>query len=699
MCEPTRRRGLEPWPTIVRNGSPPSRARGIAAVVAAVVGLIAAPAAAITVTVPDDWPTIQQAIDSEADEVLVRPGTYPETLVVARQIHIRGLVPTGTPLDSLPTVAGMLFQNHELEPNGQTNYIKIWDLRVSGPVRNLFVTNMSLYKVEISRCALDAGLSDEGSTSRQWLEYSIQSCRIDGPTRLGFPKGVLIELCLVRQPILLDQMEWASLVGNHINGSGAEGVSAEGWRSKLEVRGNTFEGYERPLRSRCWVSKITDNRFIGPGLVAVESVWADWIEITGNHITGFDVGIQCSFREYQLELAGNKIEDCRIAAVQASTSTDSRFGGWILCVANEIRSCGVGLDLFGSMAVRGNIVRSCAGDGISIRGRYLTLESNVVGRCGGAGIRVENHLEDDGDDSPRFSRNTSYENGGSGYVIFVDTRDSLGHFDRNIGHGNARFGLELSGRDSLSVGCNDWFGNGLGAVQGIALSPSDLTVDPLFCDVTLGDVHLSERSPLLDVAGCGTIGALEAGCPAPGAVKLLGFSASPKTSSVELRWSVGDAAPGFLAWLERADREAGPWALAECERSTEGDMTVDLDRAIEPGRRYWYRLLVTDRGTTRVLGAPLEVVAPLERFALVSRGPNPAAGAIDVEFRLPHAAEISLDVFDPQGRRVATLASGAWSPGSHRATWAAASRAAPGLYLVRFRYPGGQAQCRVVLVR
>jgi len=160
-----------------------------------------------------------------------------------------------------------------------------------------------------------------------------------------------------------------------------------------------------------------------------------------------------------------------------------------------------------------------------------------------------------------------------------------------------------------------------------------------------------------------------------------------------------DAAPGFVAWLERADREVGPWELAEYERSAEGDATVALDRGIEPGRRYWYRLLVTDRGTTRVLGAPLEVLAPVERFALLSRGPNPAAGAIEVEFRLPRAAEIGLEVFDPQGRRVATLASGAWSPGSHRATWAAAGRAAPGLYLVRFRYPGGHAQCRVVLVR
>jgi hypothetical protein len=83
----------------------------------------------------------------------------------------------------------------------------------------------------------------------------------------------------------------------------------------------------------------------------------------------------------------------------------------------------------------------------------------------------------------------------------------------------------------------------------------------------------------------------------------------------------------------------------------------------------------------------------------VSKGSNPAAGAIDVEFRLAHAAQISLEVFDPQGRRIATLASGAWGAGNHRATWTGAGSVAPGLYLVRFRYPGGEAQRRVVLVR
>src|SRR5204863_428801 len=81
----------------------------------------------------------------------------------------------------------------------------------------------------------------------------------------------------------------------------------------------------------------------------------------------------------------------------------------------------------------------------------------------------------------------------------------------------------------------------------------------------------------------------------------------------------------------------------------------EIDHRVEPGRHYWYRLLVTDRGVTRVLGSPIQVTTPAARFALGSTGPNPAHGSIDVEFQLPRPADIALDLFDPQGRRVATL--------------------------------------------
>lgn len=93
MVRLLRRWGIDPWPSLLRNGSSPSRALGVVAMAAGLLACGPLAARAVTVTVPDDWPTIQQAIDAGADVVLVRPGVYPETLVVNRVIDVKGAGP------------------------------------------------------------------------------------------------------------------------------------------------------------------------------------------------------------------------------------------------------------------------------------------------------------------------------------------------------------------------------------------------------------------------------------------------------------------------------------------------------------------------------------------------------------------------------------------------------------------------------
>ena len=45
-------------------------------------------ASAITVVVPDDYSTIQAAIDSDADTVLIKDGNYPERIVLSRGLAL-----------------------------------------------------------------------------------------------------------------------------------------------------------------------------------------------------------------------------------------------------------------------------------------------------------------------------------------------------------------------------------------------------------------------------------------------------------------------------------------------------------------------------------------------------------------------------------------------------------------------------------
>src|SRR5205814_5703429 len=97
------------------------------------------------------------------------------------------------------------------------------------------------------------------------------------------------------------------------------------------------------------------------------------------------------------------------------------------------------------------------------------------------------------------------------------------------------------------------------------------------------------------------------GCEAPMACRLTTFSATSATDGVEVRWQVADAAPGFVAWIERANAAPGPWSKVEGDPVAEGDAAVEHDRTTEPARSYWYRVVATDRGTTRALGDPVRV--------------------------------------------------------------------------------------------
>jgi hypothetical protein len=74
-------------------------------------------------------------------------------------------------------------------------------------------------------------------------------------------------------------------------------------------------------------------------------------------------------------------------------------------------------------------------------------------------------------------------------------------------------------------------------------------------------------------------------------------------------------------------------------------------------------------------------------FARVA--PNPTRGATRFEFALPRAAQVELEIHDVLGRRVATIARGAFEGGVHRLAWNGATEtggpAPNGMYYARFR--------------
>jgi hypothetical protein len=223
--------------------------------------------------------------------------------------------------------------------------------------------------------------------------------------------------------------------------------------------------------------------------------------------------------------------------------------------------------------------------------------------------------------------------------------------------------------------------------------------------VDSADVRLNSASPLLaDTATCGWIGALGLGCGETPTL-LQRFTAARVAGGVRVVWEVAPGATASAIWVERAEGVNGQaWTRPVMERSADGGSVVELDRTALPDHTYRYRLVAIDGGKLLVLDPGILVEAQARiAFGLVEVGPSPGGGPVRIAFTLAHNAEIEIDVYDVQGRRVASPVRGDWPAGAQVVTWdgrAQNGQQAPaGLYLVRYRYPGGQDRRGVVRVR
>ena len=179
------------------------------------------------------------------------------------------------------------------------------------------------------------------------------------------------------------------------------------------------------------------------------------------------------------------------------------------------------------------------------------------------------------------------------------------------------------------------------------------------------------------------------------AVALALVSADADPSRVRLEWRAG-ASVDWSARLERRDAGASAWsALATLTPDGSGRIAYE-DRAIVPGARYDYRLIVRESGAESVAGEVTIAVPREPEFALRAR-PNPAAGVLFADFSLPAAAPATLELLDIGGRRMdSRVVSGA---GRHVMALGGERRLAPGLYLIRITQERRALTTRALVIR
>ncbi len=99
----------------------------------------------------------------------------------------------------------------------------------------------------------------------------------------------------------------------------------------------------------------------------------------------------------------------------------------------------------------------------------------------------------------------------------------------------------------------------------------------------------------------------------------------------------------------------------------------------------WNDISGVTPGATRGAGLRLRTAAP---------HPVDASGGSTIRFALPETADVDLALFDIQGRRLHTLASGRLDAGEHAVALGALAR---GLYLCRLQAVDGSASTKLIV--
>jgi hypothetical protein len=189
------------------------------------------------------------------------------------------------------------------------------------------------------------------------------------------------------------------------------------------------------------------------------------------------------------------------------------------------------------------------------------------------------------------------------------------------------------------------------------------------------------------------------------AISVSAFTGESGDGAVRLRWQVGQLGDLERFRLHRSTANESEVAIGSpIAADREGEFTFE-DAAIEPGRAYRYRLEIVRRGGETSWFGPIEVRVPaaIARLIWERVAPNPFVNRAVLTLASPRDAWATVRVYDVQGHEVRTLHRGPIESG--RSVWEwdgrdrSASRAAPGVYVVRAEIEGEVATQRLVHVR
>ncbi len=171
-------------------------------------------------------------------------------------------------------------------------------------------------------------------------------------------------------------------------------------------------------------------------------------------------------------------------------------------------------------------------------------------------------------------------------------------------------------------------------------------------------------------------------------------------------------APDSDWWDVDVTHNGVDWVSLEHTMQTEAawvERTFELTEYIEPSARVQLRFIAADEGEGSLVEAAVDdfmltatfppasdvgTTAIGEQFGLLFSGPNPAnpsAADTRIEYRLGHATQVKLALYDIGGRKIRTLVEGTVPGGAHTVPFDGrddhGQRLATGIYFLRFTTP------------
>ncbi|HET9952182.1 MAG TPA: FlgD immunoglobulin-like domain containing protein [Candidatus Eisenbacteria bacterium] len=190
----------------------------------------------------------------------------------------------------------------------------------------------------------------------------------------------------------------------------------------------------------------------------------------------------------------------------------------------------------------------------------------------------------------------------------------------------------------------------------------------------------------------------------PTAVSATLLQMDARPDRVRLLWEV----PGAVASSARVFRreEWSDWVFLGAATPDGGSRVRFEDADVEAGARYVYRLVVRE-SSGEESSFEVQVDVPRETApaaaALRFRTANPTRGPVAIDFGLPAAGPVRLEVYDARGARVATLATAFSNAGWHALTWdgrdGRGSAVASGIYFLRLEAADGVVVRKLAMTR